>query len=618
MTEADVTIEQKGIEMVPLNDESPERILTGRPQFWSVKRCIGLLIIVIIVACVAIIAAMTAARLYAPSGTASSSAPSLNSISQFTASMQRQLGVFPVYLDNSANAVYLEVSVDAGEFLYSTAFSSGLGLRDLFLDRGVFLKDGLVRFELVGLNRVLLIQRNYQRTSTSSNPASVLTATESFPESVLYGFAVKAFNASAATALIDVTDFLLRDQVQHISTRLASQGSFSLDLSRSRITSVKCFRRNIEVEVLLTLTSSAPGANMRDLAPDASSVSVSLHRQFLPLPALDGSFQPRVYDPRAGVYPQFIFDYTSPLGADVIKRVTQRWRLHKSDVHAKLSDAVTPIVFHVDSGIPEPIRSAVLDGVGWWSQAFEAAGFRNAFRAELLPADADPDDARYNVVEWVHRQSRGYSMGQNIVDPRTGEILRGHVTLGSLRARQDWVIAEGFFSPYTNGSSDLPADNALLDLVLARIRQLAAHEVGHALGLKHNFAASTNERASVMDYPAPLLTVLADNVTLSSSNAYATNIGEWDTIAIRYMYEQFVPGADEAAELRAILHEAFEDGLRYITDEDSNVAGSPQPQSNVWDNGVGVVQGLQQEMLVRKLSLDRIGIDAIPASSLHG
>ncbi len=130
----------------------------------------------------------------------------------------------------------------------------------------------------------------------------------------------------------------------------------------------------------------------------------------------------------------------------------------KKDPNAAISEAVKPIVYYMDPGAPEPIRSALMDGARWWNQAFEAAGYKDAFRVEVLPEDADPMDVRYNMINWVHRSTRGWSYGSSVIDPRTGEIIKGHVTLGSLRVRQDFLIAEGLLSPYEEGK---PASKAM-------------------------------------------------------------------------------------------------------------------------------------------------------------
>ena len=274
-------------------------------------------------------------------------------------------------------------------------------------------------------------------------------------------------------------------------------------------------------------------------------------------------------------------DYATPIQDPLVKRFIIRHRLRKKDPTAPLSDPVQPIVYYVDRGAPEPIRSALIEGASWWSQAFVAAGYKNAFQVKELPEGVDPMDVRYNVIEWVHRSTRGWSYGTSIIDPRTGEIIKGHVSLGSLRVRQDFLIAQGLVEAYANGATP---DPRLLELSLARLRQLAAHEVGHTLGLQHNFAASTQNRASVMDYPPPLVSIDSKG-NIDLSQAYATGIGAWDKRTILYGYREFPNGTDEAAGLASILQENIAQGLRYLTDADARPPGSANPFAHLWDSG---------------------------------
>ncbi|HKF25361.1 MAG TPA: zinc-dependent metalloprotease, partial [Candidatus Acidoferrum sp.] len=325
------------------------------------------------------------------------------------------------------------------------------------------------------------------------------------------------------------------------------------------------------------------------------------HHSFVELPP--PGYRPRAYDPRSSFFGISYMDYATPISEPIVKRFAARHRLAKKDPTAASSEPVEPIVYYLDRGAPEPIRAALLEGARWWNQAFQAAGYDNAFRVELLPEGADMMDLRYNVIQWVHRATRGWSYGMSVVDPRTGEIIKGHVTLGSLRVRQDYLIAEGLLAPYGKGQ---PASAKMQEMALARLRQLAAHEVGHTLGLEHNYSASTVNRSSVMDYPPPLLKLAADG-SIDAGEAYATGIGEWDKVSIAWGYQDFPPGTDETAALNKKLLEAYGRGLRFLTDQDARPAGSSSSVAHLWDSGANAVDELDRLMRVRAAALARFG-----------
>src|SRR5256885_7560710 len=274
--------------------------------------------------------------------------------------------------------------------------------------------------------------------------------------------------------------------------------------------------------------------------------------------------------------------------------------------HTRLQGDWSSDVCSSDLGAPEPIRSAVLEGARWWSQTFEAAGYKNAFRVEMMPEGADPMDLRYDVIQGIHRRTRGWSYGAGVIDPRTGEIIKGHVSLGSLRVRQDYLIAEGLLAPYERGKAIPAEQNKAQQMALARLRQLAAHEVGHTLGLMHNYSASTVNRSSVMDYPPPVVKLGADGMP-DVSDAYATGIGEWDKVSIAWGYSDFAPGVDEHAALEKILRDAYGRGLRFLTDQDARPASSSSSVAHLWDSGVNAVDELNRLIQVRTAALRRFG-----------
>ncbi len=446
------------------------------------------------------------------------------------------------------------------------------------------------------------MESNLGFRATGGSAAEQRAVHDSFPQSVLAGFTVACENASHP--VVDATGFFLRD-IHNVASRLreAKQGSFSIDDARSAVymPNTKNFPSNTEVESLLTFTGSDAGPVLRNLLTDPNAFTVRLHHSFVALPP--PGYTPRAFDPRAGYFDFEYADYSAPLGDSIARRFITRHRLAKKDPSAARSEPVAPIIYYLDPGTPEPVRGALLDGARWWNQAFEAAGYINAFRVEMLPDDADPMDARYNVIEWVHRYTRGWSYGSSITDPRTGEIIKGVVTLGSLRVRQDYLLAEGLLAPYESGQ---PASPEMAKLALARMRQLGAHEVGHTLGLAHNFIASAFDRASVMDYPPPFAQLRPDG-SIDLSQAYATGIGEWDKVAIAYGYQDFPSGTGEPSALTAILDSARARGLIFLTDQDARPAGSAHPLVHLWDTGTNAVDALQKMLALRRAVLARFG-----------
>jgi len=533
----------------------------------------------------------------------STSESKTSTITDKVSGMQKFPGYFPFYWDARAGKVWLEIDKWNSEFLYVESLPAGIGSNDIGLDRGQLGQSHIVRFERTG-PRVLLIASNYAFRANSDDADERRAVKDAFAESTMWGFEVGAEEGNRA--LVDATAFYLRD-VHGIPATLQrnQQSTFRLDPTRSAfyLANTKNFPKNTEVEATLTFTAEGePGPLVRQVTPMPQAITVREHQSFVELPP--PGFKPRANDPRSGYFGITYMDFATPISEPITKRYLNHHRLQKKDPSAAMSEPVKPIIYYVDRGAPEPVRSALIEGASWWNQAFEAAGYKNAFHVEVMPADADPMDVRYNVIQWVHRSARGWSYGSSVSDPRTGEIIQGRVSLGSLRDRQDFLIAEGLLAPY--GKDKTQVAKIMEQVVLARLRQLAAHEVGHTLGLQHNFAASMTNRASVMDYPAPLVTLGADGLP-DISDAYAKGIGEWDKVAIAYGYQDFPAGIDEHAALDKILSDAFARGLRYLTDQDARPASASSSYTHLWDNGANVIDGLANVMKVRNAALARFG-----------
>ena len=565
-------------------------------------------------------------------------APSLPSIEQHTEGMTQMDGLFDLYWDNANGSLFWEISELDTEFLYQISMGSGLGSNPVGIDRGQLRGTHVLAAKRIG-PRILLMEPNYGFVAQSENLSEAQAVRDAFAPSVHWGFEMVA--ETGERVLVDATQFFLRDArgvIDQIAAR--GEGDFTLDASRSAIhlPATRSFPENTEVESILTFTSSNPGQLVNGVAATGGAVTLRQHHSFIQLP--DNGYQTRIADARVGVNGPTVYDYATPIDADTRVRLAARHRLQKADPDAERSAAVEPIIYYVDPGTPEPVRSALIEGASWWNDAFEEAGFINAFRVMVLPDDVDPQDIRYNLIHWTHRRTRGYSYGNTVIDPRTGEIVRGVVNLGSLRLRQDYLHGQGMVPPFPGGIS-LPEDGSFgefadapdfeylaqvapasepVEMALARVRQLSAHEVGHTLGFPHNYMASAYGRESVMDYPAPLVQI-DESGNIDLSNAYVQRIGEYDKLSVNWLYREFPNGTNETQALERIAEQGVVDGLIYMGHTNNNFIGASHQYASVWDNGSNLVDHLKLEIRIREIGLERFGIDAIrtgePMSTLE-
>ena len=503
--------------------------------------------------------------------------------------------------NNDSGKIILEINKLDSEFMYINSLSRGVGNNDLGLDRGQLGNSRIVYFTRRG-NKILLIQPNLRYVSNSSNYLENKAVKEAFARSVLFGFDI--IKKKKDSYIIDITSFLIRD-AHGVSQRLrySNSGSYTLNKSMSAIDldRTKAFPKNIEFDVLLTFTGNPSGNLVRSVTPTASNLTVNQHHSFVELP--DNNYKKRKFDPRSGSNPFIVYDYSTPIDDKLEQRFIVRHRLNKKYPKQEISEPVEPIVYYIDNGTPEPVKSALIEGGNWWNQAFESAGYKDAFRIEVLPEDADPMDVRYNLIQWIHRSTRGWSYGASIVDPRTGEIIKGQVSLGSLRVRQDYMILSGLI----DNPNDIKNKSLIKKTSLDRIRQLSAHEIGHTLGFAHNYISSANNRSSVMDYPHPKIDIVNGDINID--NAYSKNIGDWDKVSVRYAYTDFQENENEDVKLNDIIEEAVNKGLYFLSDSDSRPVGSANPFSHLWDNGEFPYKELNKLLKVRDLALKNIDLD---------
>lgn len=522
-----------------------------------------------------------------------------SAIKSFTKGMTHKKGYFDFYYEANSGKLYLRVDKLAQPFIFQSSLPRGIGSNDIGLDRGQLGDTRLVQFEQFG-NKLMLKQLNTYYRATSSNSAERQSVDEAFASSVLAGLPVVAREGSSL--LVDYTDFLLSD-IHQVSKTLESQkqGSYAVDPNRSGVylERSKAFVQNTELEAMVTYAGGAAGEWVKQVTPSPNAITVHLHHSLIALP--EDGYQSRAFQPYSGYWKVEYMDYGTSFDSPITQRLLPRHRLEKKQPGAAISEAVEPIVYYLDPGVPEPVRSALKEGALWWNSAYEKIGYKNAFQVKDLPADADPMDVRYNVIQWVHRASRGWSYGAGVTDPRTGEILKGHVTLGSLRVRQDFLIATGLTAPYQGDNINTEKEKAM---ALARIRQLSAHEVGHTLGLIHNFAGSANGRSTVMDYPHPQIDLR--NGKLSLDNAYREGLGEWDLYAIAYGYGDY-----SAEQLTQLVSKAKQQNLQYMADEDARPEGGVSAIGHLWDNGADPVAELNRLAEVRKTALAQFGLNNI-------
>lgn len=533
-----------------------------------------------------------------------------------TAGLARQDGLLPVYVDKDKGRILValpaaDASGVSGRFLYVTALKTGLGSAPVGLDRARPGRSQILVFRRIG-GKVIAEYENPRFVAAGASADEQAAARDAFAVSTVWAGKVEGVMADGRI-LVDLSSFLTRD-VEDIAGDLQRSGErgYKLvpDLSLADPAAVKVFPLNLEFEARQTFASDTPGPEVRNIAPDAKLITLTVRHSLIRLP--EPGYVPRYFDPRSGGFGGLVYDFAAPLDKDLAVRLALRHRLEKTDPTKAISTVKNPIVYYVDRAAPEPVRTALRDGAAWWAKAFEAAGFKDAYRVEIMPEGADPLDIRYNVINWVDRATRGWSYGASITDPRTGEIIKGSVLLGALRVRQDMLIFEGLVGADQDGTG---GPNDPVQVSITRLRELAAHEVGHTLGFAHNFGASTQGRTSVMDYPAPRVKLTGGKIDLS--DAYGKDIGEWDRFIVDWLYGDVPPGPAGEKVLAAKARAASQH-LRFVQDDDARPVDSGHPAGAIWDDGADAVAELDRMMAVRKAAIDQFGERALrPGEALE-
>ncbi|MBT0670074.1 zinc-dependent metalloprotease [Novosphingobium profundi] len=512
--------------------------------------------------------------------------------------------LLPVRVDKQTGQVLVTLPAPdaqgvSGRYLYATALKVGLGSAPVRLDHGMLGETHVLAFRRYGRKMAITFENPRFR---ASGPAEIEQgARQSFPFSTLAMVDIVA-TAPDGSATIDLAPFLASDTMNIAQALGADAPGWKLDpaLSVADPSAVKVFPKNVEFEAVQTFVNDKPGREVGDIAPESRKVSFVVHHSLVELPG--PGFQVRRLDIRSGAHGTQVYDFGTPLGQDVEVQLANHFRLDKIDPAAPRSKVKKPIVFYIDSAAPEPIRTALATGVAWWNQAFEAAGFIDAFQVKTLPPGADPQDVRYNVVNWGDRLTRSWSYGGGVIDPRTGEIIKGNVVLGALRVRQDVILYEslvGTAQENTGGPQDP------VRIALARLSQLGAHEVGHAIGFVHNFEGSTQDRTSVMDYPIARMAIRDGAIDLS--DAYASGIGSWDKFTVDWLYGQGAPGTDPEGVAKAKADAIVASGMRFMTDIDGRSADLAVPGDSMWTEGADEAPDLLHILNVRRIALGTFG-----------
>ncbi|WP_027403665.1 zinc-dependent metalloprotease [Aphanizomenon flos-aquae] len=578
---------------------------------------------------------------------------------------QKSEGIFTIYRHQHKNKIYLEIKPEQLQknFLATSTLESGIGEKGIY--SGMPLQDFLFYFQKID-NQIQFVVRNVNFRTREGDPQAKSVA-RSFSDSVLYTIPIKSIHSERKTIIIDLGDLLLTDLAG-----LATNLELAASPEQAYLGNAKVFPSNLELEAIFNFANAGKNS---DVLPDSRGFTLKVHYSLSELPK--SKYQPRLADERVGYFLTAYQDLSKDERRDPFVRYINRWNLEKQDPTAAISPPKKPIVFWIDNAVPLEYRDAIKEGVLMWNQAFLKAGFQDAIQVQQMPDNAtwDPADIRYNTIRWINTVDGFFAMGPSRVNPLTGEILDADIlidgsfvrllkndyrqiiqpqnsqtrtslsalvnngrlcdkgnqkspkSLGNLsKLATDYDLCYGMEASNQLAFGSLamsmlgnspPSPKQLKDYIHQYLRLIITHEVGHTLGLRHNFRGSTllspvemnnpeitrtkGMTASVMDYIPP--NIAPDGV--KQGDYFPNQVGLYDEWAIEYGYSpsQATTTLGEKSFLAAIAGQSNQRELSYAPDEDLS---NSDPTVNPWDHSGNVLVYSQSQLANARRMWERL------------